>query len=189
MNKNRLEAFSDGVFAIIITIMILEIKTPKSGNWDQILNAHFLNVAIAYLVSFLLVTSFWISHHQIFQKINQIDVSFLWVNNLTLLPISFVPFATAWNGEFSNKTAPAVVYGIVYTSTILALYILSFSAQKLLSQSDEIMKKMNKQRIILIIVTIVGTIISIQVPVVSRLMVLFIQIYWIISANIQRKKK
>ncbi|WP_054735186.1 TMEM175 family protein [Secundilactobacillus similis] len=94
MNKNRLEAFSDGVFAIIITIMVLELKVPETYNWSAI-NA-LIPTFFAYLMSFIFVLSFWVSHHRMLLRLEKVEASTLWLNGLFLFTLSLLPFSTGW---------------------------------------------------------------------------------------------
>ena len=77
MEKGRLEAFSDGVFAIIITIMVLDLKIPSDGNWTAIMNDAWMSTFLAYLVSFIITASFWVSHHLIISNLKKVDSGLL----------------------------------------------------------------------------------------------------------------
>ncbi len=108
MEKNRLEAFSDGVLAIIITIMILELKQPASDHWDDLLA--LMPTLLAYLLSFIFCAIYWVNHHQIFHDAQQINLKILWCNIAWLFAMSFIPFATAWVGSYPNSFAPLCFY-------------------------------------------------------------------------------
>ena len=108
MEKNRLEAFSDGVLAIVITIMILELKQPVSDGWKDILS--LWPTLLAYLISFMFIAIYWVNHHLIFHAIEKINVGILWCNIAWLFVMSFIPFATAWVGNFPSSWAPLTVY-------------------------------------------------------------------------------
>ena len=123
MNKNRLEAFSDGVFAIIITIMVLELKVPETSHWSEI--SSIIPTFFAYLMSFIFVLSFWVSHHRMLFKLEKIDVSTLWLNGLFLFTLSVLPFSTGWVGRFPMSAAPEVTYGISFVISNLAFRWLS----------------------------------------------------------------
>ncbi|GAA3623208.1 TMEM175 family protein [Secundilactobacillus similis DSM 23365 = JCM 2765] len=118
MNKNRLEAFSDGVFAIIITIMVLELKVPETYNWSAI-NA-LIPTFFAYLMSFIFVLSFWVSHHRMLLRLEKVEASTLWLNGLFLFTLSLLPFSTGWVGRFPLAVAPEVTYGISFVISNLA---------------------------------------------------------------------
>ena len=108
MEKNRLEAFSDGVLAIIITIMILELKQPVSDGMKDFLALY--PTLLAYLISFLFIAIYWVNHHLIFQRASQVNVKILWCNIAWLFVLSFIPFATAWVGTYPTSFAPLAVY-------------------------------------------------------------------------------
>ena len=108
MEKNRLEAFSDGVLAIIITIMILELKQPVSDGLKDFLALG--PTLLAYLLSFMFIAIYWVNHHLIFQQAKRINVRILWCNIAWLFVMSFIPFATAWVGTYPTSFAPLAVY-------------------------------------------------------------------------------
>lgn len=159
MEKGRLEAFSDGVFAIIITIMVLDLKIPSHGNWTAIMNDAWMSTFLAYLVSFIITASFWVSHHLIISNLKKVDSGLLWINVLTLLPMSLVPITTAWFGEFPNSVAPSVTYGLVYVLSVGALFNLSHIVSKHLANPvvQKRMRRVNRSRIGLIAIGLVGT--------------------------------
>ena len=108
MEKNRLEAFSDGVLAIIITIMILELKQPVGDGWGDIFA--LWPTLLAYFISFLFISIYWVNHHLIFQLAENINVKILWCNIAWLFVMSFIPFATAWVGTYPKSFVPLCIY-------------------------------------------------------------------------------
>ena len=108
MERNRLEAFSDGVLAIIITIMVLELSIPDGEGLQDLLNMG--PVLISYLVSFLFIAIYWVNHHLIFIQAERINIGILWCNILWLLVMSFIPFFTAWVGYHPNAGFPVAMY-------------------------------------------------------------------------------
>jgi len=122
MKKNRLEAFSDGVMAIIITIMVLELKAPEEATFNSLLEV--LPGFISYLVSFLYVGIYWNSHHHIFQLAEKVNGKILWANLHFLFWLSLIPFATSWIGENYNLSSPAMLYGIILLMSSLSGNIL-----------------------------------------------------------------
>jgi uncharacterized membrane protein len=111
MNKTRLEAFSDGVIAILITIMVLELHVPHSPDWSALRDV--APVFIAYLLSFIFVGVYWNNHHHMLHAADKVDGAILWANLHLLFWLSLVPFVTDWIGEHYTETAPTVLYGIV----------------------------------------------------------------------------
>lgn len=108
MNKNRLEAFSDGVLAIIITIMVLELKIPHGDDWHALQN--LLPVFGSYIISFAFIGIYWNNHHHLLHTVKRVTPAIMWSNLNLLFWLSLVPFATAWMGENNFSTTPVVVY-------------------------------------------------------------------------------
>lgn len=181
MEQGRLEAFSDGVFAIIITIMVLDLKIPSDGNWTAIMNDAWMSTFLAYLVSFIITASFWVSHHLIISNLKKVDSGLLWINVLTLLPMSLVPITTAWFGEFPNSVAPSVTYGLVYVLSVGALFNLSHIVSKHLANPvvQKRMRRVNRSRIGLIAIGLVGTGLAFIWPPVTGGMVLVVSGGWL----------
>src|SRR3954466_15316504 len=111
LGKNRLEAFSDGVVAIIITIMVLELKVPHDASTGALL--HLLPVFLSYALSFLVVAILWVNHHHLLHTMQKVDGRILWLNNHLLFWMSLVPFTTAYMGENHLAPLPVALYGIV----------------------------------------------------------------------------
>lgn len=97
MNKSRLEAFSDGVLAIIITIMVLEIKVPHGSEWTEL--KPLIPVLISYILSFVFVGIYWGNHHHLLHSVKQVTSGIIWANLNLLFWLSLIPFATGWMGE------------------------------------------------------------------------------------------
>jgi uncharacterized membrane protein len=110
MDKGRLEAFSDGVIAIIITIMVLELKAPEDDDWASLVP--LLPIFASYVISFANVGIWWNNHHHMLKAADRIDGSVLWANLHLLFWLSLVPFGTAWMGENHFARAPVALYGI-----------------------------------------------------------------------------
>jgi uncharacterized membrane protein len=123
MSKNRLEAFSDGVIAIIITIMVLEMKTPKGHDLASL--APLLPVLLSYVLSFIYVGIYWNNHHHMLQATERVGGGVLWANLHLLFWLSLIPFVTSWMGESHFDVWPVACYGIVLLCAALAYTILS----------------------------------------------------------------
>lgn len=128
MNKNRLEAFSDGVMAIIITIMILEIKVPKDSSFDSLIP--LIPVILSYVLSFVYVGIYWNNHHHIFQVVKKVNGSVLWGNLFLLFWLSLIPFATSWIGSQNFKAVPMSVYGFILLMCAVSYFVLQNSIIK-----------------------------------------------------------
>jgi uncharacterized membrane protein len=125
MHKNRLEAFSDGVLAIIITIMVLELKVPHGTTLTAL--KPVLPVFLSYVLSFIYVGIYWNNHHHLLQSARHVSGGILWANLHLLFWLSLFPFATAWTGENHLASTPTAVYGFVLLMAALAYYILQKS--------------------------------------------------------------
>ncbi len=122
MKKNRLEAFSDGVLAIIITIMVLELKVPHGVEFVAL--KPLLPVLLSYMLSFVYVGIYWNNHHHLFNSTQHVSGGVLWANLHLLFWLSLFPFTTAWTGENHLARTPTAVYGFVLFMAAIAYYIL-----------------------------------------------------------------
>src|SRR5690349_8786679 len=122
MKKNRLEAFSDGVIAIIITIMVLEMKVPHGADLPAL--APVLPVFLSYVLSFVYVGIYWNNHHHMFQVVSSVNGAVLWANLHLLFWLSLLPFTTGWLGENQFERWPTVLYGVNLLSCAVAYLIL-----------------------------------------------------------------
>ena len=122
MGKTRLEAFSDGVLAIIITIMVLELKVPHGETMEALLP--LLPVFLSYVLSFMYVGIYWNNHHHMLHAAHNVTGPVLWANLHLLFWLSLVPFATGWMGESHFTSAPTVLYGVVLLMAALAYWLL-----------------------------------------------------------------
>ena len=122
MEKNRLEAFSDGVLAIIITIMVLELKVPHGVELPAL--APLLPVFLSYVVSFIYVGIYWNNHHHLFQTTKHVSAGVLWANLHLLFWLSLFPFSMAWIGENHVAPLPSAFYGLVLLMAAIAYYVL-----------------------------------------------------------------
>ena len=123
MKKSRLEAFSDGVLAIIIPIMVLDLKVPHQPTLAALLP--LWPVMLSYLLSFIFVGIYWNNHHHLWQVVEQVTGPVLWANLHLLFWLSLVPFVTAWMGENHFAAAPVAVYGVVLLGSGCAYYVLT----------------------------------------------------------------
>lgn len=122
MGKSRVEAFSDGVLAIIITVMLLEIKIPHSTELSS-LNS-LIPVFISYILSFIYVGIYWNNHHHLMHTVQHVNGKVLWANTHLLFWLSLIPFATGWMGENNFAAGPVVLYGVVLLMSGIAYSIL-----------------------------------------------------------------
>jgi len=160
MNKGRLEAFSDGVIAIIITIMVLEMKIPH-GNGLEALRP-LLPVFLSYVLSFVYVGIYWNNHHHMLHTCTAVTGPILWANLHLLFWLSLFPFTTGWMGENYFTAVPTALYGVVLLMAAIAYYLLQQAIIHVQGQ-DSILKKAigrdwkSKLSLMLYIVAIVAT--------------------------------
>ncbi|MDE2028343.1 MAG: DUF1211 domain-containing protein [Candidatus Omnitrophica bacterium] len=110
MDKNRVEAFSDGFFAIIITVMVLEMKAPHGTDLRALFPV--FPVFLSYILSFMYIAIYWNNHHHLFKAVSHINGAVLWANSILLFWLSLIPFLSAWMGENHFSQVPVVLYGI-----------------------------------------------------------------------------
>jgi uncharacterized membrane protein len=128
MTKNRLEAFSDGVIAIIITIMVLELKIPHES--ELIALKPLIPKIISYLISFVFVGTYWNNHHHMLHAAKQVNGNILWANLNLLFWLSLIPFVTGWMGENNFSEWPVALYGFILLMAAIGYYLLTLSLAK-----------------------------------------------------------
>lgn len=122
MGKDRLAAFSDGVIAIIITIMVLELKVPHGADWTVLVGV--LPNFIRYILSFVYLAIYWNNHHHLLHTVTRVDGLILWANSYLLFWLSLIPASTAWMGENFLAPIPTAVYGVILLMPAIAYYLL-----------------------------------------------------------------
>lgn len=122
MPKERLAAFSDGVLAIIITIMVLELKVPHGAEWAAL--AKLLPVFLSYVLSFVYIAIYWNNHHHLLHAAGKVNGAILWANMHLLFWLSLIPFATGWMGENHFARLPTALYGVALLMPAIAYYVL-----------------------------------------------------------------
>ncbi len=122
MSKGRLEAFSDGVFAVLITILVLDLKVPHGADWAAL--GPLLPVFLTYILSFIFLGIYWNNHHHMLQLTEHVNGAILWANLHLLFWLSLVPFVTGWMGENQFASLPTAVYGAVLFMSAVAFTIL-----------------------------------------------------------------
>ena len=125
MNKNRLEAFSDGVVAILITIMVLELRIPEGADWHALRS--IFPIFLTYVLSFIYLGIYWNNHHHLLQAVEKVNGKVLWANLHLLFWLSLVPFVTGWMGHNHYEPLPTAMYGVVMFLSGLAYIILEYA--------------------------------------------------------------
>ncbi len=142
MGKGRLEAFSDGVIAILITIMVLELKTPQGFDLSAL--RPMIPALLAYVLSFVVLGIYWNNHHHMFHATDRINGTILWANLHLLFWLSLIPAVTAWIGETGSAPVPTAVYGAVLLMAGVAYYILTHTIVSLLGPHSAIATAVGK---------------------------------------------
>ena len=180
MTKGRLEAFSDGVMAIIITIMVLEIKVPHGSEFSSLYP--LLPVFISYVLSFIYLGIYWNNHHHMLQVTHKINGKILWANLHLLFWLSLFPFVTAWMGENSFASSTLALYGAVLLMAAIAYYILQ----------NAIIAKNGKDSLLSValgkdlkgkispVLYILAIIFSFLLPLISEIIYILVALIWLI---------
>lgn len=188
MTTSRLEAFSDGVLAIIITIMVLEIKVPHDTSWNAI--AKLFPIFNSYLLSFIFVGIYWGNHHHLLHTIKHISWKIIWANLHLLFWLSLIPFATGWMGENHFEKNTVVVYGATLLCCAIAFTILQLIIQSEHPKDSQIgaaLKKLHVKGYVSLALYI-GAIVSAYVNTsISMAMFVIVAIIWLIpDRNIEK---
>jgi len=180
MGKGRLEAFSDGVLAIIITIMVLEMKVPHGNSFADL--KPLLPVFLSYLLSFIYIGIYWNNHHHMLHAANKVNGTILWTNTHLLFWLSLVPFATAWMGENNFSRWPVVLYGIMLLMASIAYYFLAHALAAAHGKESTLAKAIGKDRkgMISTVIYIVGIILSFVHPYLGFGMYVVVAAIWFI---------
>jgi Predicted integral membrane protein len=155
MSKTRLEAFTDAVIAIIMTVLVLELSRPETDTVESVLK--ILPHLGVYLITFIILSIYWVNHHHLFQSIKRVNGSILWINILFLFILSLVPIFSNWVSEFPNSFIPELSYVIIFFIANLVYFFLTKELLKLnghLHTSDSTIKK-NIVSIVLNIISII----------------------------------
>lgn len=191
MTKTRLEAFSDGVIAIIITIMVLELKTPHGTTWNDI--KPLCPSFFSYVLSFIYLGIYWGNHHHLLHTVTHVNTKIIWGNLHLLFWLSLVPFATAWMGENNFEKTTVAAYGTLMSASAVSYYILqrAIVANHHMTASLELaMQKQSRKGII----SLIGYLVSIPAAFIysgiSATIFVAIALIWIIpDRNIEKALK
>lgn len=180
MNKSRLEAFSDGVIAVIITIMVLEIKAPH-GTGLAVLYP-LLPVFISYLLSFIMIGIYWNNHHHMLQAIQKVNGKILWANLHLLFWLSLIPFFTSWIGENDFSTWPVALYGVDLLCAAIAYYILAHTLISYHGKNSPLAKAVGPdiKGIISILVYMIAIALSFYNSIAAYCLYAFVACMWLI---------
>ena len=188
MNKSRLEAFSDGVLAIIITIMVLEIDIPESSDWSEL--KHLVPVFISYLFSFIYIGIYWGNHHHLLHSVKKVTSGIMLANLNLLFWLSLIPFSTGWMGENHFAKNTVAVYGAILLVSGLAFYVLL----KVVERNSHDLQALKDAFVMLNrkgITSTIGYFISVPLafvhPLISAVIFSIISVIWLIpDRNLER---
>lgn len=180
MKKGRLEAFSDGVLAIIITIMVLEMEIPSGADFTAL--KEVFPVFSAYAGSFVYLGIYWNNHHHLLQVIEKVTGGILWANLNLLFWLSLFPFATAWLGSNHLEEAPVALYGIILLLAAIAYKILVYFVVKNEGENSLVGKYLgnDKKEIVSILLYCIGVIAAFFEPVISYCVYILVAVLWFI---------
>jgi uncharacterized membrane protein len=180
MNKGRIEAFSDGVIAIIITIMVLELKTPHSTTLQAL--RPLLPTALSYVLSFVYVGIYWNNHHHLFHAVKQVRGGVLWANLHLLFWLSVIPFVTSWMGENHFAQWPVIMYGVVLLMNALAFILLSKLLVIQAGPDSTLAKAVGKDRkgVISLSIYVVSVALAFVNPSISLALYTLVAVIWFI---------
>jgi uncharacterized membrane protein len=179
MKKNRLEAFSDGVFAIIITIMVLELKIPHDDHVSALMQLS--SIFLCYVLSFIYVGIYWNNHHHLWQIVEHVDGKLLWANLHLLFWLSLFPFATGWMGENHFAPWPVAFYGFVLLMAAIAWFIMSRRLIGLHGKNSELGRAYGKDTKgrISIVIYVVAIIVAVFSPWVGFALYSVVALMWL----------
>lgn len=190
MTTNRLEAFSDGVLAIIITIMVLGISVPTGADFESL--RPLIPKMISYVLSFVYVGIYWNNHHHLFQIVEKVNGKILWANLSLLFSLSLIPFTTAWMGENHLAKNPVALYGINLMVCAIAFAILVKLAMKNEGQDSKLRKSINniKKEYTSIALYLIGISLSFYLPILGVAVFFVVALIWLIpDRRIEKKSK
>ena len=188
MGKTRLEAFSDGVLAIIITIMVLELKVPHSAEWKDLVELY--PVFFSYIISFIYVGIYWGNHHHLLHTIKHVSSGIIWANLNLLFWLSLIPFATSWMGENNFSQNPVIVYAILLLLCGISYTILQFTIMKNHHFDDKMLaalRKVSQKGIVSVIAYSTSIAVAFFNPSISFFFFIVVAILWLIpDKNIEK---
>ena len=180
MTRNRMEAFSDGVLAIIITIMVLELKVPRGADFADL--REDLPLLLGYVLSFIYVGIYWTNHHHLVNAVTTVSGPILWANLHLLFWLSLIPATTAWTGEHPLASAPTCIYGIVLLMCAIAYMLLQRIIVRGSGKDSSLTRSIGKdvKGKASIISYAVATAVSLWLPALSYALYIAMALLWII---------
>lgn len=181
MTKSRLEAFSDGVLAIIITIMVLELKVPHGVELNDLLP--LIPIFLSYILSFIFVGIYWGNHHHLLHTVHHVNSKIIWANMHLLFWLSLIPFTTAYMGENHFEKLPVALYGVDLLCCAISFYILQRTIVNHYTHTTklaEALAKQVKKGYLSVACYMLSIPMAFYLPVISARLFVFVAVLWII---------
>jgi uncharacterized membrane protein len=180
ISTTRLEAFSDGVLAIIITITVLGFKIPEGSGFSAL--SPLLPLFITYAISFQTVGTYWNNHHHLLQATSHISVGMMWANLNLLFWLSLIPFTTGWLGANHGGSVPTAVYAAVLFLCSCSYSLLQLAVVKHSDKREQIMRELfkSKKGIISVVSYLLAVLLAFYNPIISDILILFVSLIWFI---------
>ncbi|MEC4005154.1 TMEM175 family protein [Flavobacterium sp. SUN052] len=180
MNKNRLETFSDGVLAIIITIMVLEFKVPTEKTFEAVVP--LFHKFLGYILSFIYIGIYWSNHHHLLHTVKRVNGTILWANLHLLFWLSLIPFTTAWIGEHHFAAFPMMLYGIILMMNGIAYFILQQIILKHHGKESALAIAIGKdfKGKISVILYLIAVVLTKYYTVISGCIYIFVALMWLV---------
>lgn len=180
MTKNRLEAFSDGVIAIIITIMVLELKVPHTTTLEGLTD--LIPVFLSYVLSFVYVAIYWNNHHHLLHASSRVDGAVLWANMHLLFWLSLIPFVTGWMGENHFAPVPVALYGGILMMAAVAYFILVRALIRLHGRDSALAKAIGKdwKGAVSIVLYVLGIVLACVTPILAGVLYAAVAVLWLV---------
>ncbi|MGI6052865.1 MAG: TMEM175 family protein [Bilifractor sp.] len=188
MSKGRLEAFSDGVLAIIITIMVLEMSAPEGNTWSAL--SGLAPTFFGYLISYTYIGIYWVNHHRLIVSAKEVSGKMLWANLLWMFCVSLIPFATSWTSNEGFGGVPGLLYSIILFLSAIAYHILVLSVCRANGQKETLIGVLFRDRrsSSTILAYAVAMPLSYYLPVITYILYVVVAISWIVP-DIGNKEK
>src|SRR4051794_493947 len=183
MSPKRLEAFSDGVIAIIITIMVLELRPPDGSGFDEL--RPLVPKVLAYLLSFVLIAIYWNNHHHLFTLVERIDGAVMWSNMALLFSLSLVPFATAWFGQNPGTRAPVIVYVVVQLACAASYSVMTRAMLRIHPPPSRLAKALGRDTkgVLSLAMYLVAIPLTLVAPWAGVALIIAVAVLWLIPDN------
>jgi len=187
MNKSRVEAFTDAIIAIVMTVLVLGVAQPKSDTWHS-LELLLPHLGI-YIVSFIILAIYWNNHHHLFQMVKRVNGSVLWANNFFLLSVSFVPVGSSWISEYPNSFVPQLFYAVTFLLANSLYLLLTYQLMRANPEELSISQSTIKKNIFSVVINLSFIVIGyFTLPILMMIAQIFVFAFWLIPDRHAEKK-